>query len=106
MLIHNLGSSNNPKENWKEKFKQDYHLPKYNTYSSPNETSTSNSAWSPSTNNTSRPPRISLSKNKSDLFKVIHIKISTFSIECKKAYKKLARHYHPDKWKGINTFPN
>ena len=104
MIIYNLGSINNSNEDWKEKFKQDDHPPKDNTCSSPIKSSSSNTDPSPSTNSTPRFPKILLSKNRSELFKVLDLKISASSIECKKAYKKLARQYHPDKWKSIKPF--
>ena len=47
--------------------------------------------------NTPRSLQISPSKNRSELFKMLDLKICASSIECKKAYTKLARHYHPDK---------
>ena len=50
------------------------------------------------------PQKYHYKKNRSELFKVLDLKIFTSSIECKKAYKKLARQYHPDKWKSIKPF--
>ena len=98
MLIHRLGIGNTHNEEWKEKFHQNDQLPKDDNYSSPNKASSPNTAPSPSNNNTPLSPQISPSKNKSELFEVLDLQISASSIECKKAYKKLARNYHPDKW--------
>ena len=104
MLIHRLGTGNNHNEDWKEKFHQDDQLPKDDNYSSPNKASSPNTAPSSSNNSTSLSPQISPSKNKYELFEVLDLQISASSIECKKAYKKLARNYHPDKWKSIKPF--
>ena len=47
---------------------------------------------------------MTLLKNKSELFEVLDLHTSTSSIECKKAKKKVARNYYPDKWKSIKPF--
>jgi len=52
----------------------------------------------------SRSALISPSKNKRELFKILDISITWSTTECKKAYNKLARHYHPDKWKSTKAF--
>jgi len=91
-------------EDWKENFYQNEQPPKKDNYSSPNKTSSPNTSPSPSTNKTPLSPQISPSKNKCELFEVLELQISASSIECKKAYKKLARNYHPDKWKSIKPF--